>query len=757
MVTEGHHQVETEAPVSAPFIAAYTDRLSYAPGDRISLYVSGPPEEVNVRLVRLVRLSAAFGGSELALDDDAALVPWGAEGGYQIGSQSTCIGSFLLGELLSPTDGTTVSVGAHIWMPKPLTDADQTIASMSDGTSGLRLVVRNGRVVGEVLALSEVVASAEVPHDLHAHRWYFVVLTRTADGTITSFARLADGGEVLSATSSAPTGPQATSVLFGAATSEVVEAHGDVVRGRGTALYNGKIEAPFVAAGAMRPEDVERAAGARSTADLPELAILGAWDLAPHADQARNTARSLTDGPDATLVNLPASGVTGRRWSGSSLSFVTDPAEWAAIHFHDDDLVDAGWQSTLDAHLPSDIESAMYGIRVAGAGSVDVVPIVVVPAADADRKPVTVLLSTFTYLAYANERLYDGLDHSAVSDKPLVITDFDRFRMDTPDFGLSQYDHHSDSSGVMFSTASRPVLNMRHDNQMWLSGSPRHLSADLLLIAWLVQKGIAFDIITDLELHQRGAAALARSRIVITGSHPEYFTGQMLTGLEKYRDAGGHLMYLGANGFYWVTGVVSESPLVIEIRRGYAGIRSWESYPGEVTLTSTREPGGLWRHRGRTPNSLAGVGMAAQGWGSAEPYWRTETGQSEAFAWVFDGVSEEPIGDYGLVMGGAAGDELDRADFSLGTPTNAVVLASSRGHTRYYQRVIEEVAMNFPGYGGGDQDPEVHADMVYFESPGGGRVFSVGSIAWSGSLLENDGDNGVSRITENVIREFLKE
>jgi N,N-dimethylformamidase len=45
--------------------------------------------------------------------------------------------------------------------------------------------------------------------------------------------------------------------------------------------------------------------------------------------------------------------------------------------------------------------------------------------------------------------------------------------------------------------------------------------------------------------------------------------------------------------------------------------------------------------------------------------------------------------------------------------------------------------------------------MTFFETPGGGAVFSVGSIAWSASLSHNDYMNNVSRLTENVIRRFL--
>ena len=55
----------------------------------------------------------------------------------------------------------------------------------------------------------------------------------------------------------------------------------------------------------------------------------------------------------------------------------------------------------------------------------------------------------------------------------------------------------------------------------------------------------------------------------------------------------------------------------------------------------------------------------------------------------------------------------------------------------------------------GDENSEVRADMVFFEGPKGGAVFSTGSIAWATSLCHRNADNNVSRITENVLRRFL--
>jgi len=45
--------------------------------------------------------------------------------------------------------------------------------------------------------------------------------------------------------------------------------------------------------------------------------------------------------------------------------------------------------------------------------------------------------------------------------------------------------------------------------------------------------------------------------------------------------------------------------------------------------------------------------------------------------------------------------------------------------------------------------------MVFFETPGGGAVFSTGSIAFAGSLSPNDYQNNASRVVDNVVKRFL--
>ena len=48
----------------------------------------------------------------------------------------------------------------------------------------------------------------------------------------------------------------------------------------------------------------------------------------------------------------------------------------------------------------------------------------------------------------------------------------------------------------------------------------------------------------------------------------------------------------------------------------------------------------------------------------------------------------------------------------------------------------------------------LRSEIVFFETPNGGAVFSVGSITFCGSLPHNDFDNNISRMVDNVLRRF---
>ena len=519
--------------------------------------------------------------------------------------------------------------------------------------------------------------------------------------------------------------------------------------------FNGKISAPKVLADIPpEPESVlERAAAGNAAGEL-----VARWDLAAGIDSSAVTDRS-HNSLHGTAVNMPVRGVTGHLWAGRATHFQDDPDEYDAIHFHDDDIDDVGWEPDVEWDVPSDLPSGVYALRLdAGDSARDYVPFFVVPRPGEATADVAFLAPTNAYYAYANERLEDSLGPDF---QPAYTEDQDRYDYMAANRLLSMYDRHSDGSGVCYSSRLRPNLTMRPSHYMRSNGIPHLFSGDLHLVDWLEHEGHPHDVLTDEALHFDGAALLEGYRVVITGTHPEYWSAQMLDALDEYLAGGGRLMYLGGNGFYWVTAFDPERPHVIEIRRTPGTTRAWEAAPGEYHLSSTGEPGGLWRHRGREPQKLLGVGFSAQGFDRNAPYY-VNPDLDPGGAFVFNGIdaTDGRFGDHpSLVLRhGAAGFELDRADYVLGTPVGTLLLASTRNtdFSDSYQHVVEEIMMSNSRQGA-TVNELVRADMVIVPYPNGGAVFSVGSISWCGGLSADNYSSDVSVITRNVLNAFLRE
>ena len=151
---------------------------------------------------------------------------------------------------------------------------------------------------------------------------------------------------------------------------------------------------------------------------------------------------------------------------------------------------------------------------------------------------------------------------------------------------------------------------------------------------------------------------------------------------------------------------------------------------------------------------LVGVGFSCQAAFDGTHYRRLPASREARFAWMFAGLEDDVIGDYGLSGGGAAGFELDRADPMLGTPDGAVVLARSENPLPSFLTVPEELLSSVITINGEKVEDLSRGEIVYFDTPSGGAVFSVGSITFCGSLWRNGFEGPVSRLLENVVRRF---
>lgn len=512
--------------------------------------------------------------------------------------------------------------------------------------------------------------------------------------------------------------------------------------------FNGRIERPRVWGAALGADQLS-AELARTSGLIPSLAPAPVGDWAFELEVPTDTV--VDRGPRrhvGRLLNLPTRAVRSSGWTGTHLDWRQAPAEYAAIHFHEDDVHEAGWRASHSWVVPDDLPSGCYAVRLRSGDDEWHVPFFVRAPRERPGADVVFLVSTATYAAYANMHLrvvarFNELIHGRLT----VLDTTDLLLLEEPGLGKSTYDAHTDGSPVVYSSMRRPVTNFRPKGRIY------KFCQDLLFVDWFEQAGIAFDVITDEDLHREGTAALDRYRAVVTSSHPEYYSARMLDTLEGFVNGGGRLAYLGGNGFWWYSEYHPTVPGVVEVRRPSGG-SLWSSGASERFLSFSGEPGGLWNELGRASQSICGVGFITQGFDRCSYYRRTEASRDPRAAFIFDGVDEDIIGDFGLLQQGAAGYEIDVFDTGLGSPRHGLVVASSEQHSNLYTIMTSSVLDAVP-----DPRPDapspIRADMVFFETQGGGAVFSVGSIAWSGSLAHAGYDNNVARITENVIRRFI--
>jgi N,N-dimethylformamidase len=749
------------APTRFPaWVLGYPSELSVAPGESVDFHVNGAgADEVEVQLVKLIHgdtQPAGPGFHELE-------VPSRVDGTYPLSEQETHHGSYarIAGmSVLLPPAGAALSLFAMV--RAAASDAAQPLMTIWDAATetGVALVLEAGLRLAFWTGAGDGSARVTLADGLWAEVWYAVCgswdpttgrISVRAVPVVNSYnsrfgpvaippALGAEGA------ASAWAAPAAVDLLLGAFDA----ADSRIVRG----AYDGKISLPSVYARALTQEDVLALAGSGAAPAVPN-GLLAWWDLS-RGMQTSRVAGGTSATPDGELVNMPTRAVTAHNWDGSCYEWRHAPELYGAVHFHADDVDDVGWNALCTLDVPPELASGVYALRLRAGGFEDHTPFFV-RAAPGRQQRVALVLPTASYLAYANEHLATAaaMGQAIVGHTP-SLQPMDLLLMEHPELGLSMYELHADGSGVSLSSRRRPILNLRPRHRFSFMGTWQFPS-DLYIVDWLEHGGYDYDVLTDEDVHRDGVQALRPYRAVMTGSHPEYTSEAMLDAYESYVTGGGHVMSMGGNGFYWVISYSPEKPWVMEVRRGENGVRAWQAAPGETSHSTTGERGGLWRDRGRAPQKLFGTGFTSEGYGGSFHYHRMPDADLPAVNWIFAGVdSEDPIGDFGLVGGGAAGQEIDRADVTLGTPPQTHLLACAQNQDDSYKVVPEEIEFMFDGVGG-TEHPHVRADLTYYEAPAGGAVFATSSIAWSGGLSHNGYDNNVSRITGNVLDRFIGE
>ena len=287
--------------------------------------------------------------------------------------------------------------------------------------------------------------------------------------------------------------------------------------------------------------------------------------------------------------------------------------------------------------------SGLYFARVSAGRAVYFAPFVLRPRRLGEHR-VAVVMPTNTWQAY-NRRDVDG-------------------------DGVGDTWYESESVKVV--DLSRPYLDR---------GVPPHFrNYDLGFIRWLVRTRRGVDMLADddLERFRSGRSLTSRYDLIVFPGHEEYVTSHVYDLITAYRNAGGNLMFLSANNFF------------------YRVVRQ-----GDRMIGRTR-----WRDIGRPEAALIGVQYVD--WNENRfPNGKYTVVSSAAASWIFRGTGLRPgsrFGHYGI--------EIDAR--TPASPPNTQLVATS-------------VDLFGPGK---------TAEMTYYETPRGAKVFAAGVINFGASALQ---------------------
>jgi N,N-dimethylformamidase beta subunit-like, C-terminal len=351
------------------------------------------------------------------------------------------------------------------------------------------------------------------------------------------------------------------------------------------------------------------------------------------------------------------------------------------------------WDASFSLTVPGEWTSGFYQARIEDAsGSVALIPFIIQPAAAASA-PLALIANASTWCAYNGWGGYS--------------------RYSVPDGGAYSFSYLRPQMGALDPTRIDAAYHY---------GSKHLLRGELYAWSWLRDAGHEIDVHTDVDLHA-GIDELATYKAVILANHPEYLSQQAFAALKAYLDGGGSLLYLGGNGVYDA----------VEISDDLRNLTTYGQYgAGRVHL---------FRQLGQPESALLGVAFPWDPVGgdignhadSPRVPYRVVASSHRFFAGTK--VSEGDLigaegwiiaeGGADLTAGGASGWECDIRDDN--TPDNVELLAVGTNSER-------------------------PSEMVTYNHPGGGIVFSVGSMSFTGSLLV---DPTLQQLLQNVLDECL--
>ena len=398
---------------AADRILGYLDRISARPGDRVGVMLSCAPEygPIRIDVARVFCATDVPNGPGLRL----ASVETPANGDYPARFQPIRAGSSVRVEARGPLAATrSFTVAVLVWPTLPARGRQALVSRWVDDVgAGFRLFLdSNGSAAFQIGDGADVVEPLLVGHPLPARQWALAAASFDADSGQATVACQPLGRYAASKLITAsrvfarrPAAPPGTALTFAA-----WQDNADPAATGGH--FNGKLERPCLLDRALPANEI---AALLVRPRLPgfEPNLIGDWDfsIGIEGDSIEDVSGN---GLHGVTVNTPTRAVCGRQWSGESVDWTRRPSDYAAIHFHEDDLTDCGWQADLAVEIGADWPSGIYAVRArASKGSLEEhFPFFVQPPRGRPAARAVFLASTATYLAYANIHRF----HRAVAE-----------------------------------------------------------------------------------------------------------------------------------------------------------------------------------------------------------------------------------------------------------------------------------------------------------------------------------------------------
>ena len=705
------------SPLANIGLEGYASEISVKPTDTLSFMLSGPPGTATLHAARLLHGDPAESGPGYR----ATTMDWELPRSVRLSYQQTDFGSYVevippLAARLNPSHSFTLS----LWfLPTALNGWQALATKLQTSDVGYGLFCCGPDAIAAVVSHDGTTAHWCSGRMRTAHdRWQFAAMIYDAAKGEIHVCQSYDHSPLDIALTSKviPAGN-----LHASAAPFLLGAMEDIGVPRHYCHFNGKISDLRIFDTALPVDDLRQLA--LGSLDVSSESTLMAWDFSDAVGTDRVVDRS-GKATDGRVVNAPARAVTGPSWQvGHSQLYTDNPHRYDAIHLHEDDLDDSAWKPSFELQVPADARSGLYACVVETRTERIFIPFVVSPKAP--ESALAILFPTLTWQAYSSNQLIWANTEDGVLDR-----------------GPCLYHRHTDGSPVYYCTRRKPTRAWDPTSGFRLWGA-HLLTANLYLVDWLERKSFKWDAISDQDLDRDGIEMLRQYKCLLISGHPEYWTEHMMRTAEQYIEGGGRIMYLAGNGLYWVTSIDPYRPHLMEVRKSAEGDAEpgTIALPGEVQHSTTLEQGGLWSRRGVPPRSILGVEYSATSFGHSDQnrgFKRTSLSYDDPYSFVFEGVEDETIGEFGLNLDSAVGYELDSAQDATRHHAVAVLARASDG-------------LNPPSVA----PASPIADMTLLCRPGGGAVFSAGSVTWTGSLSHNNYSNNVSAVTENVLRRFL--